>query len=165
MKNCNSEAGDMKAARKRLNEIVDGMLSEGMSVARIAAITGVSARTIHSRKADRLATETDSVMAELEAELHALLYPDLAPVLEAAAPAPAPAAPDSAAAKIAIMDACPGGILPVPSVAGLVSGGMAQEEAEFANRTWTERPEVWAKWSKDIRRDWEREARKDALKG
>ena len=145
----------MKAARKKLNEIIDGMLAEGMSVARIAAITGVSERTVYSRKADRLASETNSVMEELEAELKALLYPDLAPV----------PAPDSAAAKLAIMDACPGGVLPVPSVPGLVAQGMSQAEAEVFNRVWTERPEVWAKWSKEIRRDWDREARKEALKG
>ena len=99
------------------------------------------------------------VLAELEAILYGgpgAALPELAALADLEAilfPAPAPAP-----VVAPIVDAT----RPVPSVASLVKAGMSQNEAEITNRIWTEKPEAWAKWNKELRRDAVRKARKAA---
>ena len=76
-------------------------------------------------------------------------------------PAPAPATVPAvlpATVPATVLDA----IRPVPSVAAMVQVGMSQEVAESCHRTWTEKPETWAKWDKELRKDADRKARKAA---
>ena len=165
----------MKAARRKLNEIIDQMLGAGHSVALISKETGASERTIFRMKAARHKQEVESdpllaELADLESQYPIPELPPLGGVLDVLYGGPGAALPELA--ELADLDAilfpapAPAPVVapivdatrPVPSVASLVKAGMSQNEAEITNRIWTEKPEAWAKWDKELRRDAVRKA-------